>query len=473
MKRGAARALPEVGLGLRYQRSGILAIQPQAFFELYFRPPDPPVNRSVGDVEIIDIRGPLDQHDEGWCDSYESILSRMDTACEGPATTVLLYIDSPGGEAAGCFDTARALRLKAAVAGKRLVAYVSGSGCSGAYALACAAESITISDTSVVGSIGVISTRFDYSGNDASHGLRVAFITSGARKADGHPDNPITDAELEASQQIIDSMAQVFFGLVSELRGIDTAALKALQAGVFHGPAALAARLADQVNSFEQLLAGLASDEETMKPSVTKYEDTRAALEELANGDGDEAAAAKRALAAMDDKPKDDDGDGDGDKPKEDDKPKDDKDAAAAAAGGLGAQILREVRSLGARLHRVETKGDDAERDALLAARPDLAEELVRELKTTALADVKRILAAMPKQPKPRPVVTTTVVGTRGAGQGDARAARQEPSAKQQLDQRMGLVKTRSIGVIAEPHRLTLGAPVAVPAQPVTPPAGE
>jgi hypothetical protein len=40
---------------------------------------------ALGNVAIVDIRGPLHTHDDGWCDSYEAVRARVAEACESPA----------------------------------------------------------------------------------------------------------------------------------------------------------------------------------------------------------------------------------------------------------------------------------------------------------------------------------------------------------------------------------------------------
>lgn len=457
----------------RYERSGVLAIEPQAFLGLFFASPEPPVNTRLGDVEIVDIRGPLDQHDDRWCDSYEAISRRVRLACEGDAKAIVLRIDSPGGEAAGCFEAARSLRSMAAAVGKPLYAYVDGKALSAAYALACAASRIVVSDTATIGSIGVISTRSDYTEQDAARGVRFAVVANGKRKTDGHPHVPISEDELKATQAIVDSIAGVFHGLVAELRGTTPAAVAALEAGVFHGQAAVSAGLVDEVLSFDALLASIAGGGNTNM--TTKYEEARKALEEAAKGEGDEAKKAKRALAAMDDDKSDDDDKAKSESDKDDEKAEsegDDKDddddkeeskKAASATGSVGASTAADLAAAlsaqSKRLAKLEAQREGEERKALFASRPDLDPALVKVLETKPLAEVKAIVDAIPKPKVPKPAAASTVTGTRGEGQGEGTAARLPPEEKARLDAMMGLTPMAS-GVKNEAHRLVLGAAV-------------
>jgi ClpP class serine protease len=447
-----------------------LAVDPQAFFSLFMMP-ETRENTELGNVTIVDISGPLHTHDSGWCDSYESILERVQQACESAAQAIVLRIDSPGGEVGGCYDAARKVRALGKVSGKPIYAFVEESACSAAYALASAANVVVLSDSGIVGSIGVLSTRSDYSAGNMARGLRVALITSGARKADGNPDAPITDSELKATQEIVDSMANEFFALVAELRGIDAAAVKALEAKRFHGATAVTAGLADRVQSFDNLIASIAAGE-SEQVMASDYDTARTALEKVAKGNDANAEAAKRALAAME--PPKPDGDGDsaeGDEPPADDdkkpKPKDgdaaeseppaddDKEASAAQAAAAGQPLAaRSAEDIAleamAKVHKLEAaiaqERIDTERKALLDARPDLAPELRALLMTTPIKKVREYLKELPKgQARTTSVVTPTP--TRGATQGGpAHGSVLEASA---IDRAMGLT-SQEVGVRLE-----------------------
>lgn len=455
----------------RYERSGMLAIDPKAFFE-FFMVPETRENQELDGVTIVDIRGPLDQHDDGWCDSYEGIRSRVEAACQSAARVVLLLIDSPGGDAAGCFDTARALRAQCAAAGKQLIAYVDGRANSGGYAMACAAELVVMSNTSFVGSIGVISCREDISAMLAARGVRVAMVVSGARKADGHPETPLTEAELKETQLLVDSMAGVFFELVAEMRGCSAEEVDALDAKLFHGKAALAVGLADQISSLDDLLASIARGE-TMKVKTedkSPYDTARAALEEVAKGGDANAAAAKRALAAMDeqDKPKDDEpppaddkdkpkegAEGDPPEPDDDDKPKDDKEKATSSdtvSASSAGQLAATVSDQGKQLKVLMSDREEKARAEVFAGRPDLDPELMKALAKTPLQEVKAIVGAIKKPVVPKPAATVVVPGTRG----NSHVVPAQGDAASELDARMGLSAT-TMGVERKGNQLIFG----------------
>jgi ClpP class serine protease len=241
-----------------YLPRGIMAVNPKAFGEEFFLMggdvAEAPFRRE-GDAAIVDICGPLFSKAH-WCwDSYEDILERVGAAFKSDAARVVMCLDSPGGDAAGCLEAARMLRAMALTAGKPLIAWTETQACSAAYALACAATEIYCTPTGCLGSIGIIDAFVDVTAQDAAYGMRYTFVTSGARKADGNPHVPTSKDALAVKQGQIDTLAALFFGLVEELRGVPASAVQALQAGVFYGADAVSAGLANETRVWSEVIS--------------------------------------------------------------------------------------------------------------------------------------------------------------------------------------------------------------------------
>jgi len=222
----------------------------------------PPFTRAGahGDVAVVDVSGPLAQR--AWScmgmfggDGYDSILQRVQAALDDRQTAaVVLRMDSPGGEVAGCFECVRALRVAGAAAGKPLVAAVDELCASAAYALACACDAIVAPDTGCVGSVGVILALTERSTQLATAGVTTNVITSGAAKADGHPALPMSPDARARLQAEVDHLAGVFHAEVAAARGMTAAAVRGLEAQCFYGAAAVAAGLADQVGNLNDAI---------------------------------------------------------------------------------------------------------------------------------------------------------------------------------------------------------------------------
>lgn len=225
------------------------------------------IDTAASVVAIVAVQGPLEHHETWFFDSYDAIVGRVREAFADPdVAAVVLKIDSPGGDAAGATEATRQLRSMAQASGKKLWAYSDEACFSAAYSLASAADEIWLPETGGVGSVGVIAQVVDATGANAKAGMDVRLITSGARKADTHPDRKIDDAVLQALQTRVDAMADAFVGVVSIGRQMSTDAIFALEAGVFLGASAVEAGLADGVAGWDEFLqvVGESLHEDTM-----------------------------------------------------------------------------------------------------------------------------------------------------------------------------------------------------------------
>lgn len=221
-------------------------------------------HKTYDDVAIVHVRGSLEHHSGSSSDNYEDILARVDSALYGrdcceegsdpikPAA-VLMCIDSRGGVVAGLNETVAAIQRCKKESGVRLVAYINEMAASAAYALACACDEIVCPASAILGSIGTISMMISTAEKDAADGIDVRIITSGARKADGHPHAPISDAAVEAERGRVEELADTFFRIAGKSRGVSPDKLRSLQAAIFLGPDAEKRGLADAVASLNDL----------------------------------------------------------------------------------------------------------------------------------------------------------------------------------------------------------------------------
>jgi signal peptide peptidase SppA len=221
----------------------------------------PPVKETEIDrgVAQVFVRGPLEHHDEGCGDSYEALLCRVQAALTSEAQAVALRIDSPGGVVSGLNQCVAGIRAAQKAARKPLVAYVDEMATSAAYAIACGCSEIVNPPSGILGSVGVISTMVSYAAAAEAAGVQCVVITSGARKADGHPQVPIADAAQKAEKRKVDQLAMQFFQLASKSRGVSVEDLRGLEAGLFLGSAAVRAGLADAILGWRGLLDLLTS----------------------------------------------------------------------------------------------------------------------------------------------------------------------------------------------------------------------
>ena len=187
---------------------------------------------------------------------YTAIGEALDQAIADPeVASVLLELDSPGGEAAGAFELAR--RVRAAAAIKPVWASANEEAFSAAFALASAASRITLPRSASVGSIGVIAAHVDQTGELARRGRKVTIVRAGARKAEGNPFEPLTAEVAAQIQAAIDDLYGQFVDLVATHRQVEPAAVRATEGATLRAPDALRLRLADAIQPFAETLAEL------------------------------------------------------------------------------------------------------------------------------------------------------------------------------------------------------------------------
>lgn len=211
-------------------------------------------------VAIVPVVGPLFRYANlftqiSGATSYEILAQDLNVALESPAIkAIILDIDSPGGEVNGVSELAG--MIYQARGRKPIVAYASGDAASGAYWIASAADRIVVSETSALGSIGVVGM---YRRKDSKDAASVVEIVS-SQSPNKRPD-PGTEEGRTRLQARIDAMAQVFITTVARNRNLSPAVVMDNFGGgdVMIGAAAVAVGMADRIGSLERLVAELAT----------------------------------------------------------------------------------------------------------------------------------------------------------------------------------------------------------------------
>jgi signal peptide peptidase SppA len=223
-----------------------------------------PYRRTPEGVAIITVTGTLVNRG-AWVGassgttSYEGIKYQVAKAGADPKVkSIILDLESPGGEAVGAFEAAAAIR--AVSSQKPITALVNGMACSAGYALACGANRIITTPTGISGSIGVVLLHADYSGMLGQAGVKPTLIHAGAHKVDGNPYEPLSKDVRSDLQAEVDAFYGLFIDQVALGRkGASAASIRATDARTFMGADAKAVGLADDVGTFEDVLSDLTS----------------------------------------------------------------------------------------------------------------------------------------------------------------------------------------------------------------------
>jgi len=211
-------------------------------------------------VAIVPVQGVLIDRGEwlgdrgGWMTSYEGLSEQFRRIAKDDAVkAVLLDIDSGGGVAAGLMD----LCAEIAKLGKKkpITALAANEAFSAAYAIGCAASEFYVTKFGGAGSIGVVVMHMSYADMMASSGMEPTIIHAGAHKANGNPYQPLSHLARGEMSALCDQAYGDFTAHVAARRPLDEAGVRATEARCYHGDRAVAAKLADGVKSFDEVMA--------------------------------------------------------------------------------------------------------------------------------------------------------------------------------------------------------------------------
>ena len=208
---------------------------------------------SQSGIEVLPVHGVLVSRGShiNACEtmtSYEGLRQQIKAAVADPMVErIVLDIDSPGGAATGAFELAADIRAMAQQ--KPITGIVNYMAYSGGYLIGSACSELVVSQTSGVGSIGVIASHMDRSKMEESMGVKVTTVFAGAHKNDLSPHEPITEQSLRVLTELVQESFQLFAGAVSDYRNMSVEKVIATEAGLFRGKAGISAGLADRLQS--------------------------------------------------------------------------------------------------------------------------------------------------------------------------------------------------------------------------------
>jgi signal peptide peptidase SppA len=151
-------------------------------------------------------------------------LASVADALEGAFTrkgvkAVALAINSPGGSPVQSSLIYKRIRALAAEEGVPVYAFAEDVAASGGYMLACAADEIYADESSVIGSIGVVSSGFGFTGLIDKLGIERRVHTSGESKAMLDPFKPEVPEDVERLKALQAEVHEGFKNLVRTSRG--------------------------------------------------------------------------------------------------------------------------------------------------------------------------------------------------------------------------------------------------------------
>lgn len=151
---------------------------------------------------------------------YFKVNTLLEAAFASPdIDTIALYVNSPGGSPAQSEMIGRRIKELSQKFGKDVTCFVGDVGASGGYWIAAAADEIYLYKTSVVGSIGVVSSKMGAVEKLKKEGLEDRTQHSGKKKVTNSPYKPVDQKEKAAEQKKLEYLHHEFINWVQECRG--------------------------------------------------------------------------------------------------------------------------------------------------------------------------------------------------------------------------------------------------------------
>ena len=196
-------------------------------------------------IQVVDLQGEI-------IDSQDVIQQLKRYEDSNSVRAILLRIDSPGGGVAVSQELYAEVKRLREKKDKTIVAYMSSTGASGAYYVACAANKIVANPGTIVGSIGVIAEWINYGDLMQWAKLKETVLKTGEFKDTGSASRPLTDREKAYFQGLIDDMYVQFIEAVAGGRQMEIQEVRAIADGrVFTGRDAKDKKLVDEIGNFQ------------------------------------------------------------------------------------------------------------------------------------------------------------------------------------------------------------------------------
>lgn len=255
----------------------------------------------IGAVALLDLSGPIFPKanlltELSGATSLEIFTNDFLTVHDDPSIAqIVIAVDSPGGAAMGIADAADLI----AASDKPVTAVVSGLCCSAAYWIASAADRIVVSQTALVGSIGVVTAYAKQVEPDQYGEMTYEIVSSNAPNK--RPDPAADDGRSEILRTL-DGLETLFISAVAANRGVGVETVRSGfgLGGIFVGREAVERSMADAIGTLDSVLAGLAArqpESDSFRSSAEDTQDMDTITDRPADRP-DQAALAAQATAA-------------------------------------------------------------------------------------------------------------------------------------------------------------------------------
>ncbi len=228
-------------------------------------------------VAVVTIKGII-------TDSKATIEQLHEANESSDVKAIVVRVNSPGG---GVGASQEIYREVTKIKDKKVIISMGSVAASGGYYVACGAEKIYANPGTLTGSIGVLMEFADVEELMGKIGLKGYVIKSGEFKDIGSPLRPMSDAERELLQGVINNTYSQFVKVVAKGRKLPEEYVKGLADGrVYTGEQAKDLKLVDEIGNLEDAIDGAAKMAGMKgKPGVKYMEKSRFSFFNLLIGD--------------------------------------------------------------------------------------------------------------------------------------------------------------------------------------------
>lgn len=175
-----------------------------------------------------------------------------DAANDPMVEAIVLRVNSPGGTPAAAQEIIRDLTY--AKTKKPVVVSMGDVGTSAAYYVSAHADKIYANPDTFTAGIGVVWKFSDISRWNEKEGFNVSIIKSGDKKDMGTTSRPITDAEQEYAQKVVDDSFELFITDVISQRKIARSDIE--DGRVIRGADAVGLNIIDEIGNLNDAIDG-------------------------------------------------------------------------------------------------------------------------------------------------------------------------------------------------------------------------
>lgn len=198
--------------------------------------------------------------------SLDGFMARFRALAADPdISTILMAIDSPGGEVYGVPEAAAEIR--ATRAQKRVIALAYDTAASAAYWLGSQADELIVSPSGGVGAIEVYRVHMDITGALEQAGIKREVIAGGPNQRHGASGMPLDEAQRADFQAQADELYAMYAGDVAAGRGVSVADVTSGygQGRFLMAKQAKAAGMIDRIDTLEGTIRRLTSRGQAMR----------------------------------------------------------------------------------------------------------------------------------------------------------------------------------------------------------------